>query len=69
MVIVGGVTGYLNAQISVDSDFIHNTYWVPAHFHAMFLGFCAQVAIAGIYFLYPYFTGRMYHSGLAEAHF
>ena len=69
MVIVGGVTGYLNAQISVNSDFIHNTYWIPAHFHAMFLGFCAQVAIAGIYFLYPYFTGRMYHSGLAEAHF
>ena len=69
MVIVGGVTGYLNAQISVDSDFIHNTYWIPAHFHAMFLGFCAQVAIAGIYYLYPYYIGRMYHRGLAEAHF
>ncbi|HSS63028.1 MAG TPA: cbb3-type cytochrome c oxidase subunit I [Gammaproteobacteria bacterium] len=67
--IVGGVTGYLNAQISVDSDFIHNTYWVPAHFHAMFLGFCAQMAVAGIYYLYPYFTGRMYRRGLGEMHF
>lgn len=67
--IVGGVTGFLNAQISVDSDFIHNTYWVPAHFHAMFLGFCAQMAVAGIYYLYPYFTGRMYRRGLGEMHF
>lgn len=67
--ILGGVTGYLNAQIAVDADFIHNTYWIPAHFHAMFLGFCAQMAVAGIYYLYPYFTGRMYHQGLANMHF
>ncbi|NOZ32820.1 MAG: hypothetical protein GXP01_07060 [Alphaproteobacteria bacterium] len=67
--IIGGVTGFLNAQISVDTDFIHNTYWVPAHFHAMFLGFCAQMAIAGVYYLYPYFTGRMYNQRLADTHF
>ncbi len=67
--ILGGVTGFLNAQISIDSDFIHNTYWIPAHFHAMFLGFCAQMAIAGIYYLYPYFTGRMYNQRLANGHF
>ncbi len=69
MLIIGGVTGFLNAQISVDSDFIHNTYWIPAHFHAMFVGFCAQMAVAGVYYLYPYFTGRMYHRGLANLHF
>ncbi len=67
--IVGGVTGFLNAQITVDSDFIHNTYWIPAHFHAMFLGFCGQMAIAGIYYLYPYITGRMYNQALASLHF
>lgn len=67
--ILGGVTGYLNAQISVDSEFIHNTYWIPAHFHAMFLGFCGQMAAAGIYYLYPYFTGRMYGERLGNAHF
>ncbi len=67
--VLGGVTGFLNAQISVNSDFIHNTYWVPAHFHAMFLGFCAQMAVAGIYYLYPYFTGRMYNQRLANMHF
>jgi cytochrome c oxidase subunit 1 len=69
MLIIGGVTGFLNAQIAVDTDFIHNTYWIPAHFHAMFLGFCGQMAAAGIYYLYPYFTGRAYHQGLANLHF
>lgn len=67
--IIGGVTGYVNAQVAVDSDFIHNTYWVPAHFHAMFVGFVANVAMGGVYYLYPYFTGRMYRQGLANMHF
>ncbi len=69
MLIVGGVTGFLNAQISVDSDFIHNTYFIPAHFHAMFLGFCGQMAMAGIYYLFPYVTGRMYNQALGNLHF
>lgn len=68
-VMYGGVTAFINAQISIDTDFIHNTYWVPAHFHAMFLGFCGQIAIAGIYYLYPYMTGRMYNQKLANFHF
>ncbi len=67
--IYGGVTAYLNAQISVDSNFIHNTYWIPAHFHAMFMGFVGQMAVAGIYYLYPYFTGRMYNQAMANTHF
>ena len=67
--IIGGVTGYVNAQVAVDSDFIHNTYWVPAHFHAMFVGFVANMAMAGMYFLYPYFTGRMFSQGMANTHF
>ncbi len=67
--ILGGVTGYVNAQIAVDSDFIHNTYWVPAHFHAMFVGFVANVAVAGVYYLYPYMTGRMYSQLWGNVHF
>jgi cytochrome c oxidase subunit 1 len=67
--IYGGATAYLNAQIATDTDFIHNTYWIPAHFHAMFFGFSGQVAIAAFYFLYPYVTGRMYNQGLANSHF
>lgn len=66
---VGGVTAYLNAQIAADADFVHNTYFVPAHFHAMFVGFMANMAMAGIYYLYPYFTGRMYSQWLGNIHF
>jgi cytochrome c oxidase subunit 1 len=65
----GGVTAYVNAQIATDSDFVHNTYFVPAHFHAMFVGFMANMAMAGFYYLYPYFTGRMFSQGLANTHF
>lgn len=68
-VIYGGVTAFINAQISIDSGFIHNTYWIPAHFHAMFLGFCAQIAFAGVYFVYPYIAGRRYNQTLANIHF
>jgi len=65
----GGVTAYVNAQIATDSDFVHNTYFVPAHFHAMFVGFMANMAMAGIYYLYPYFTGRMYSQRMGNIHF
>lgn len=68
-IIYGGATAFINAQISVDSDFIHNTYWIPAHFHAMFFGFVGQMAIAGVYYLYPYMTGRMYNQAWANTHF
>ena len=67
--ILGGVTAYLNAQIAVDSDFVHNTYFVPAHFHAMFVGFMANMAMAGAYYLYPYFTGRMFGQTMGNLHF
>ncbi len=68
-IVYGGATAFLNAQIAPNSDFIHNTYWIPAHFHAMFFGFAGQMAFAGIYFLYPYFTGRMYNQTLGNWHF
>ncbi len=68
-VIYGGATAYVNAQIATDSDFIHNTYWIPAHFHAMFFGFAGQMAFAGFYYLFPYFTGRMYNQRMANSHF
>lgn len=69
MIIVGGVNGFLNGLISVDTDFIHNTYWLPAHFHAMFLGFIGMMAMAVFYFYFPYITGRMFSYRLANLHF
>ena len=69
MIIVGGVNGYLNGNIAVDTDFIHNTYWLPAHFHAMFLGFIGMMSMAVFYFIFPYITGRMFSQKLANLHF
>ncbi|MHA1597726.1 MAG: cytochrome c oxidase subunit I [Alphaproteobacteria bacterium] len=69
MIIVGGVNGYLNGNIAVDTDFIHNTYWLPAHFHAMFLGFIGMMSMAVFYFFFPYITGRMFNQRLANIHF
>jgi len=69
MIIVGGVNGYINGNIAVDTSFIHNTYWLPAHFHAMFLGFIGMMAMAVFYFLFPYMTGRRFNQGLANLHF
>ena len=69
MIIVGGVNGYLNGNIAVDTDFIHNTYWLPAHFHAMFLGFIGMMSMAVFYFIYPFVTGRMFNQTLANLHF
>ncbi|HEY5597198.1 MAG TPA: cbb3-type cytochrome c oxidase subunit I, partial [Kiloniellales bacterium] len=31
--------------------------------------FCGQMAVAGTYYLYPYFTGRMVNRALANLHF
>ncbi len=69
MIIVGGVNGYLNGNIAVDTDFIHNTYWLPAHFHAMFLGFIGMMSMAVFYSIYPFVTGRMFNQTLANLHF
>jgi len=69
MIVIGGVNGYLNGLVAVDTDFIHNTYWLPAHFHAMFLGFIGMMSMAVFYFLFPYITGRMFNQKLANLHF
>ncbi|MFP7570383.1 cytochrome c oxidase subunit I [Marivita sp. S2033] len=65
---VGGVTGVVLAQASVDRAY-HDTYYVVAHFHyVMSLG--AVFAIfAGIYFWFPKMTGKMYPEWAGQLHF
>jgi cytochrome c oxidase subunit I len=55
--IFGGITGLINASISMN-QVIHNTTWVPGHFH-MTVGSAVALTFAGIgYWLVPYLTGR-----------
>src|SRR5690606_23804553 len=53
----GGITGLMNASFTMD-QVIHNTTWVPGHFH-MTVGSAVTLTFMGVaYWLVPYLTGR-----------
>ncbi|AWR97080.1 oxidase [Acidianus sulfidivorans JP7] len=60
--IAAGVTGIANADIAFDS-IVHNSMWVPGHFHAMILLSIVPAAMAVLYFMIPMMTGRQWYSG------
>ncbi len=55
--ILGGATGLINASYTMN-QVIHNTTWVPGHFH-MTVGTAVALTLMGVaYWLVPYLTGR-----------
>jgi cytochrome c oxidase subunit 1 len=55
--ILGGATGLVNASYTMN-QVIHNTTWVPGHFH-MTVGSAVALTFMGVaYWLVPYLTGR-----------
>jgi cytochrome c oxidase subunit I len=55
--VLGGATGLVNASYTMN-QVIHNTTWVPGHFH-MTVGTAVALTFMGIaYWLVPYLTGR-----------
>ena len=65
---VGGVTGVLLANAGVDS-YMHDTYYVVAHFHyTMSLGAVWGI-FAAWYYWFPKMTGKMYREWLGNLHF
>jgi cytochrome c oxidase subunit I len=55
--VLGGATGLVNASYTMN-QVIHNTTWVPGHFH-MTVGSAVALSFMGIaYWLVPYLTGR-----------
>jgi cytochrome c oxidase subunit 1 len=61
---IGGLTGLFLGALSVDV-FLHDTYFVVAHFHYVMMGGTIFAFIGGIHHWWPKMTGRMYNEKLA----
>ncbi len=66
--IAGGVTGPILALPALD-QYLHNTFFVVAHFHLV-MGMAAVFAVfAGVYYWFPLITGRLMSERLGRWHF
>lgn len=66
--IFGGLTGIVNGSAPVDI-YIHDTYFVVAHFHYTLFSVVFFGSFAGIYFWFPKMFGRMMNETLGKIHF
>jgi len=66
--IFGGLTGIVNGSAPVDI-YIHDTYFVVAHFHYTLFSVVFFGSFAGIYFWFPKMFGRMMNEALGKIHF
>jgi len=57
MLIFGGFGGIVNAGYAMNS-MIHNTAWVPGHFHLIFAGTTVIMYFAIAYYLWPILTRK-----------
>jgi cytochrome c oxidase subunit 1 len=56
---IGGLTGLHLAALGTDV-YLHDTYFVIAHFHYVMVGGTVSAYLGGIHFWWPKMTGRMY---------
>jgi cytochrome c oxidase subunit 1 len=68
MFIIGGLSGIFMAATPVDI-FIHDTYYIVAHFHYVLFGGTAMAVFGSIYFWFPKMFGRMMDENLGKVHF
>ena len=61
MFVVGGVSGILNASLTLNVA-LHNTSWIPAHFHMTLAGAVTMTFIGILYWLLPMIRGRALYS-------
>jgi cytochrome c oxidase subunit 1 len=65
---VGGVTGVVLANGGVD-NYMHDTYYVVAHFHYVLSLGAVFALFAGFYYWFPKMSGKMYNELLGKLHF
>jgi cytochrome c oxidase subunit 1 len=65
---VGGVTGIVLSNGGVDT-YMHDTYYVVAHFHYVLSLGAVFGIFAGFYYWFAKMTGRMYNEFLGKLHF
>ena len=68
MFTVGGVTGVLLANGGID-NYMHDTYYVVAHFHYVLSLGAVFSLFAGFYYWFPKMSGKMYNEFLGQVHF
>ncbi len=68
MFTVGGVTGVVLANGGVDS-YMHDTYYVIAHFHYVLSLGAVFALFAGFYYWFPKMSGKMMNEALGHLHF
>ena len=66
--ITGGLTGPILAQPILD-QYLHNTFFVVAHFHLIMAMAGIFGLFAATYYWFPLLAGRMLHEGLGRVHF
>jgi cytochrome c oxidase subunit 1 len=67
MFIIGGLSGIFMAATPVDI-FIHDTYYIVAHFHYVVFGGSLFAVFGGIFFWFPKMFGRMMNDTLGKIH-
>ncbi|MCO5731726.1 cytochrome c oxidase subunit I [Rhizobium sp. SSA_523] len=66
--IIGGLTGVMVALVPFDWQ-AHDTYFVVAHLHYVLIGGMLFPVVAGIYYYFPFFSGKMLSDRLGKIAF